>query len=96
MSDKRDPSENTTDERKLDDAIAALRGREPEQAASRAVRARVWERLQSVALLDLAYQRYRHEQDLKMTKEEVKDELRSMRSQWETRTHVNNHTLARR
>ncbi|MFQ5489171.1 MAG: flagellar biosynthesis protein FlhB [Phycisphaerae bacterium] len=31
-----------------------------------------------LALLDLAYQRYRHEQDLKMTKEEVKDELRSM------------------
>lgn len=31
-----------------------------------------------LALLDLAWQRYRREQDLKMTKEEVKDELRSM------------------
>ena len=31
-----------------------------------------------LALIDYAYQRYRHEKDLKMTKEEVKDELRSM------------------
>ena len=31
-----------------------------------------------LALLDYAYQRYRHEKDLKMTKEEVKDEMRSM------------------
>ena len=31
-----------------------------------------------LALIDYAYQRYRHERDLKMTKEEVKDELRSM------------------
>ncbi|MGB2987068.1 MAG: flagellar biosynthesis protein FlhB [Phycisphaerae bacterium] len=31
-----------------------------------------------LALLDLAWQRYRHERDLRMTKEEVKDELRSM------------------
>ena len=31
-----------------------------------------------LALFDYAYQRYRHEKDLKMTKEEVKDELRSM------------------
>ncbi|HUU83362.1 MAG TPA: flagellar biosynthesis protein FlhB [Phycisphaerae bacterium] len=31
-----------------------------------------------LALFDFAYQRYRHEKDLKMTKEEVKDELRSM------------------
>ncbi len=31
-----------------------------------------------LALLDFAWQRYKHEQDLKMTKEEVKDELRSM------------------
>ena len=31
-----------------------------------------------LALADFAYQRYRHEKDLKMTKEEVKDELRSM------------------
>lgn len=31
-----------------------------------------------LALLDLVYQRYQHERDLKMTKEEVKDELRSM------------------
>ena len=31
-----------------------------------------------LALLDFAWQRYRHEQDLKMTKEEVKDEMRSM------------------
>lgn len=31
-----------------------------------------------LALLDLAWQRYKHERDLKMTKEEVKDELRSM------------------
>ena len=31
-----------------------------------------------LALIDFAYQKYRHEKDLKMTKEEVKDELRSM------------------
>lgn len=31
-----------------------------------------------LALMDLAWQRYRHEQDMKMTKEEVKDELRNM------------------
>ncbi len=31
-----------------------------------------------LALLDLAWQRYKHERDLRMTKEEVKDELRSM------------------
>ena len=31
-----------------------------------------------LAFLDLAWQRYRHERDLRMTKEEVKDELRSM------------------
>ena len=31
-----------------------------------------------LALLDLAWQRYRHERDLRMTKEEVKDEMRSM------------------
>jgi flagellar biosynthetic protein FlhB len=31
-----------------------------------------------LALLDFAWQRYRHERDLRMTKEEVKDELRSM------------------
>ena len=31
-----------------------------------------------LALIDYAYQRYRHEKDLKMTKEEVKDEMRSM------------------
>lgn len=31
-----------------------------------------------LALLDFAWQRHRHERDLRMTKEEVKDELRSM------------------
>lgn len=31
-----------------------------------------------LALLDYAWQKYRHERDLRMTKEEVKDELRSM------------------
>jgi len=31
-----------------------------------------------LALLDVAWQRYRHEKDLRMTKEEVRDELRSM------------------
>ncbi|MBU0718689.1 MAG: flagellar biosynthesis protein FlhB [Planctomycetes bacterium] len=31
-----------------------------------------------LALLDVAWQRYKHERDLRMTKEEVKDELRSM------------------
>lgn len=31
-----------------------------------------------IALLDFAWQRYRHERDLRMTKEEVKDEMRSM------------------
>ncbi len=31
-----------------------------------------------LALLDFAWQRYRHGQDLKMTKDEVRDELRSM------------------
>ena len=31
-----------------------------------------------LALLDFAWQRYRHQRDLRMTKEEVKDELRSM------------------
>lgn len=31
-----------------------------------------------LALLDLAWQRYRHIRDMRMTKEEVKDELRSM------------------
>jgi len=31
-----------------------------------------------IALADLAWQRYRHEKDLRMTKEEVRDELRSM------------------
>ncbi len=31
-----------------------------------------------LALLDFAWQRYKHERDLRMTKEEVKDELRSM------------------
>jgi flagellar biosynthetic protein FlhB len=31
-----------------------------------------------LALFDYAYQRYRHERDLRMTKEEVKDEMRSM------------------
>jgi flagellar biosynthesis protein FlhB len=31
-----------------------------------------------LALLDYAYQRWRHEQDLKMSKQEVKDEMRSM------------------
>jgi flagellar biosynthetic protein FlhB len=31
-----------------------------------------------LALFDLAWQRFRHERDLRMTKEEVKDELRSM------------------
>ena len=31
-----------------------------------------------LALLDYAYQRYQHEKDIKMTKEEVKDEMRSM------------------
>lgn len=31
-----------------------------------------------LALLDYAWQRYKHEKDLRMTKEEVKDELRSM------------------
>lgn len=31
-----------------------------------------------LALLDLVWQRYRHERDLRMTKEEVKDEMRSM------------------
>ncbi|MGB0716467.1 MAG: flagellar biosynthesis protein FlhB [Phycisphaerae bacterium] len=31
-----------------------------------------------LALLDYAWQRYKHERDLRMTKEEVKDEMRSM------------------
>lgn len=31
-----------------------------------------------LALLDLAWQRYKHERDMRMTKEEVKDEFRSM------------------
>lgn len=31
-----------------------------------------------LALLDFAWQRYKHERDMRMTKEEVKDELRSM------------------
>jgi len=31
-----------------------------------------------LAILDYAWQRYRHEQDLKMSKQEVKDEMRSM------------------
>ncbi|UCE60323.1 MAG: flagellar biosynthesis protein FlhB [Phycisphaerales bacterium] len=31
-----------------------------------------------LALLDLAWQRYKHEKDMRMTKEEVKDEFRSM------------------
>ncbi len=31
-----------------------------------------------LALLDFAWQKYRHERDMRMTKEEVKDELRSM------------------
>jgi len=31
-----------------------------------------------LALIDVAWQRHRHEKDLRMTKEEVKDELRSM------------------
>ncbi|MHC4234935.1 MAG: flagellar biosynthesis protein FlhB, partial [Planctomycetota bacterium] len=31
-----------------------------------------------LALIDYAYQRHRHEKDLKMTKQEVRDELRSM------------------
>ena len=31
-----------------------------------------------LALLDFAWQKYKHEQDLRMTKEEVKDELRRM------------------
>lgn len=31
-----------------------------------------------LALLDVVWQRYRHEKDLRMTKEEVRDELRSM------------------
>ena len=31
-----------------------------------------------LALFDYAYQRYRHEKDLKMTKQEVKEELKSM------------------
>ncbi len=31
-----------------------------------------------LALIDVVWQRYRHEKDLRMTKEEVKDELRSM------------------
>lgn len=31
-----------------------------------------------LAVLDLAYQRWKHEQDLKMTKEEVKDEMKRM------------------
>jgi len=31
-----------------------------------------------LALIDLVWQRYRHERDLRMTKEEVKDEMRSM------------------
>ena len=31
-----------------------------------------------LGLLDFAYQKYRHERDLKMTKEEIKDEYRSM------------------
>lgn len=31
-----------------------------------------------LALIDYAWQRYRHQKDLKMTKEEVKDEMRSM------------------
>jgi flagellar biosynthetic protein FlhB len=31
-----------------------------------------------MALVDFVYQRYRHERDLRMTREEVKDELRSM------------------
>lgn len=31
-----------------------------------------------LAIVDYAWQRYRHERDLRMTKEEVKDELRSM------------------
>jgi len=31
-----------------------------------------------LALLDMAWQRYRHERDLRMTKDEVKDEMRSM------------------
>lgn len=34
--------------------------------------------LMVLALLDLAWQRYRHERDQRMTKEEVKDEMRSM------------------
>ena len=31
-----------------------------------------------LAIIDYAYQRYKHEQDLKMTKQEVKDEMRRM------------------
>lgn len=31
-----------------------------------------------MAIIDYAYQRYRHEKDLRMTKEEIKDEMRSM------------------
>lgn len=34
--------------------------------------------LLAMAMVDFAYQRYRHERDLRMTREEVKDELRSM------------------
>ena len=38
-----------------------------------------------LALLDYAWQRHRHERDLRMTKQEVKDELRSMEGSPEVR-----------
>lgn len=38
-----------------------------------------------IALIDFAYQRYRHEKDLKMTKDEVKDEMRNMEGSPEIR-----------
>ena len=40
-----------------------------------------------LALLDFAWQRYRHERDLRMTKEEVKDEMRSMEGDPQIKRH---------
>jgi flagellar biosynthesis protein FlhB len=40
-----------------------------------------------LALLDFAWQRYRHERELRMTKEEVKDELRNMEGNPQIKRH---------
>lgn len=64
--------------------VGALAGQDPNTALAAAATLVFWLALKIaivlliLAILDYAYQKWQHEEDLKMSKQEVKDEMRSM------------------